>query len=146
MKPKELSREELAASMGIDLSHLTEEEIEVFFIEVFSRLFRKVVNVWPNRSSCQLQWEQARLTLRKKRSSGTPHHGQCLARKYFRVQIFEPQNSGERKSEPVLVVQKFDPKKWGCPQSIITKSKSALSMRVPLHAEFECTKYPNSAW
>ena len=30
MKPKELSREELAASMGIDLSHLTEEEIEVF--------------------------------------------------------------------------------------------------------------------
>ena len=31
MKPKELSREELAASMGIDLSHLTEEEIEVFY-------------------------------------------------------------------------------------------------------------------
>ena len=31
--------------MGIDLSHLTEEEIEVFFIEVLSRLFRKVVNV-----------------------------------------------------------------------------------------------------
>ena len=29
MKVKDQSREELAASMGIDLSHLTEEEIEV---------------------------------------------------------------------------------------------------------------------
>ena len=29
MKSKEQSREELAKSMGIDLSHLTEEEIEV---------------------------------------------------------------------------------------------------------------------
>ena len=31
MKTKEQSREELAASMGIDLSHLTEEEIEVIY-------------------------------------------------------------------------------------------------------------------
>ena len=38
MKPKELSREELAASMGIDLSHLTEEEIEVFN---FDQMFYK---------------------------------------------------------------------------------------------------------
>jgi len=40
MKTKEQSREELAASMGIDLSHLTEEEIEVnyrCFTGVFDR-------------------------------------------------------------------------------------------------------------
>ena len=36
MKTKEQSREELAASMGIDLSHLTEEEIEVNY-----RLFHR---------------------------------------------------------------------------------------------------------
>ena len=37
MKTKEQSREELAASMGIDLSHLTEEEIEVNY-RLFQRL------------------------------------------------------------------------------------------------------------
>ena len=39
MKTKEQSREELAASMGIDLSHLTEEEIEVNY-----RLFHWLVD------------------------------------------------------------------------------------------------------
>ena len=81
MKPKELSREELAASMGIDLSHLTEEEIEVFYYN-FSKFEKKTLFeifyfTQTTRSSCQSQWEPAKLTLKKKRSSGTPHHGQC---------------------------------------------------------------------